>query len=139
MVDQYQIRTLDAVGDGELVRRIYSRSWPTTSRSDFSADEIIDRLGARDALWWQRNLAQSPIRLGGGPVNGGFGFALAAFESRSWDLTYLFCEPTVWGTGLADALHDAALTQLRSRTLCVGAWILHGNSQSQKFLSGAAG
>jgi GNAT superfamily N-acetyltransferase len=124
-----------AVPDGELVRRVYARSWPATCRENFTADEVIARLGARDLLWWQRRIAASPVRFAGGPANGGFGFALAEPVGDGWDLTYLFCEPEAWGTGLADALHAAAVESLRPTTSTVGAWILAGNARSRHFFA----
>lgn len=126
---------LNPVTDGELVRRVYARSWPETCRSDFSADEVITRLGERELLWWQRKVASSPIRIGGGPALGGFGFALAAPEGDGWDLGYLFVEPEAFGAGLAGDLHDAAITQLRGVTDLVGGWVLQGNVRSQRFLT----
>jgi GNAT superfamily N-acetyltransferase len=130
-----EVWQLDPARHGELARRVYARSWPVTARPDFSCDEIIHRLGDRDLLWWQRKLSQSPVRLGAGPANGGFGFLLAAPEPHGWDVTYLFCEPESFGTGLADTLHAHALDALRPVTDTLGGWVLAGNGRSQAFLS----
>lgn len=120
--------------DAELVRRVYARSWPVSARQDYSADEIIDRLGERDLLWWQRKLAASPVRVAGGPARGGFGFVLLAQEAYGWDVTYAFCEPEAFGTGLVDELSLRALARLRAEDeacTTVGAWVLVGNALSQ--------
>jgi GNAT superfamily N-acetyltransferase len=126
---------MDPAQDAELARRVYARSWPTTCRADFSADEIIERIGSRDALWWAHTIASSPVRIAGGPSSDGlgFGFALASPEGDGWDLSYLFCEPEAFGTGLAGALHDTAVRELATSGQKVGAWILQGNLRSQRF------
>ncbi len=132
--EEFDIRRIEHA-DAELVRRVYSRSWPTSCRNDYSADEIIERLGTRDLLWWQRKLDKSPIGFAGGPALGGFGFALAAPEGDGWDFSYLFCEPEAFGTGLAGALHDAVIDALRGTTDVVGGLVLEGNERSQRFLT----
>jgi hypothetical protein len=132
---KFDIRGIDPVADAELVRRVYARSWPTSCRNDYSSDEIIERLGTRDLLWWQQKLSKSSIRVAGGPVSGGFGFALAAPEGDGWVLSHLFCEPETFNTGLADALHDAVVDALRGTTGFVGGWVLEGDDRSQRFLT----
>lgn len=134
-MSEFAIRNLDPIDDGELVRRVYSRSWPLTARDDFTADEVIARLGDRDLLWWQRKLAASPIRIGGGPAFGGFGFALAAPVGETWEMSYLFVEPEAFGTGLAAALHDTVIERLQGTTATVEGWVLRGNERSQRFLA----
>jgi RimJ/RimL family protein N-acetyltransferase len=130
-----EIRILDPFNDGELVRRVYARSWPHTCRSDFSADAVISRLGDRDLLWWQRKLAAAPIRIGGESALGGSGFALAAPADGRWEMSYLFVEPEAFGSGLAAELHDAVIEQLREVTDVVDGWVLRGNERSQRFLA----
>jgi hypothetical protein len=130
-----EIRSIDPVEDAELVRRVYARSWPTTCRNDYSADEIIERLGNRDLLWWQKKLSKSPIRFAGTAASGAAGFALAALEGDRWDFSYLFCEPEAFGSGLAAALHDAVLAALGGTMDVVGGWVLAGNQRSQRFLT----
>lgn len=129
----HELWKLDPLMDGELVRRVYSRSWPTTCRGDFHPDEIIERLGSRDLRWWQRKLEGSPVRFAGGSHEGPAGFALAVIEEGVWDLTYIFCEPAAFGTGLAGVLHDAVIEELRPATDIIGSWILVGNTRSQRF------
>ncbi len=134
-LSDFAIRALDPLDDGELVRRVYARSWPATCREDYSADAVIERLGIRDLLWWQRKLSHSPVRLAGVTESGAYGFALAAPEESGWDFSYLFCEPEAFGTGLAAALHDAVLENLKEHTDRVGGWVLRGNERSQRFLA----
>lgn len=125
---------MDPVEDAELARRVYARSWPQTCRQDYDADAIIERLGDRDVTWWQRTLDRSPICVAGGPAQGGFGFLVMAQEVDGWNVTYAFCEPEAFGTGLIDALSDNALARLALLDpTCgsVGAWILAGNVMSQ--------
>jgi periplasmic divalent cation tolerance protein len=133
--DEFEIRNIDPVEDAELVRRVYARSWPTTCHNDYSADEIIERLGNRDLLWWQKKLSKSPIRFTGTTASGRAGFALAAPEGDGWDFSYLFCEPEAFGSGLAAALHDAVVEALGGVTDVVGGWVLAGNERSQRFLT----
>jgi GNAT superfamily N-acetyltransferase len=96
---------------------------------------VISRLGDRDLLWWQRKLAAAPIRISGESALGGSGFALAAPADGRWELSYLFVEPEAFGSGLAAALHDAAIDQLRGVTNAVDGWVLNGNERSQRFLA----
>ena len=120
--------------DAELARRVYARAWPVTCRDDYVADEIIARLGERDLAWWQRKLAHAAIAIAGGPARGGYGFVVVEKNESgrcTWDVTYMFCEPEAFGTGLAQLLGTVALESLGPNPGTVGSWILAGNKRSQ--------
>jgi hypothetical protein len=126
---------MTSVGDSELVRRVYARSWPTTCRDDYTPDQIIARLGDRDQLWWNQKIQASPVRFVVGSRSGGQGFVLAGNNGEMWEISHLFCEPGAFGSGMAVALHDAAVAELSVVANHVCAFVLPGNERSQRFFA----
>jgi GNAT superfamily N-acetyltransferase len=126
------------VEDAPAIAQVHVASWQAAYRGILSDEAIARRDEATRTEQWRQNLVH-PRTLAALRDGAVVGFASAGpadhpGEEGNGELYALYVHPDEWGTGVADALIDAAEAKLRSDGFGEAMlWVLAENPRARRF------
>lgn len=134
MTGTVQIRPA-TVADAAAISAIYAMSWPL-SVAHVAAPEVQAALLAdRDTTFWAAQISEPHAMFLLGSADGvPVGFVGWTTSTVSPELVWLFLAPPAQGTGLATALHDNAVADMKTRgAQRAHLWAVPGNARAEAF------